>query len=51
MSLTGDGERWQSGQERHAENGEAVTEVELDLTPFGGSYCHVTVVDAAGKRA
>ncbi len=48
ISLTGGGDRWQSGQER---TGEPITEAEFDLEPFHGSYCRVTVVDAAGRRA
>ncbi len=48
ISLTGGGDRWQSGRER---TGEPIAEAEFDLTPFRGSYCRVTVVDAAGKRA
>jgi hypothetical protein len=48
ITLTGGGDRWQSGQER---TGEPITGAEFYLTPFRGSYCRVTVVDAAGKRA
>ena len=51
ISLTGGGDRWQSGQERHGADGEPIFEAEFDLTPFRGSYCRVTVVDAAGKQA
>ena len=31
--------------------GEGITECELSLAPFAGSYFRVTVVDAAGRRA
>ena len=51
ISLTGGGDRWQSGQERTSKDGEPITEAALDLAPFGGSYCRVTVVDPAGRRA
>lgn len=48
ITLTTGGDRWQRGQER---TGEPITEAEFDLTPYRGSYCRVTVVDLAGKRA
>jgi hypothetical protein len=51
ITLTGGGDRWQSGSERHAENDEPIFEAEFDLTPFRGAYCRVTVVDPAGRRA
>ena len=51
ISLTGSGDRWQRGQERTSEGGEPITRAELDLTPFRGSYCRVTVVDPQGRRA
>jgi hypothetical protein len=51
ITLTGGGHRWQSAQARSSEGGEPITEAELDLTPFRGSYCRVTVVDLEGKRA
>jgi hypothetical protein len=51
ISLTGGGDRWQSGSERHGEVGAPITEAEFDLAPFYGSYCRVTVVDQAGRRA
>jgi hypothetical protein len=51
ISLTGGGDRWQSGQERHGAPGAPITEAEFDLAPFRGSFCRVTVVDEAGKRA
>jgi hypothetical protein len=48
ISLTTGGDRWQSGSER---TGESVVEAEFDLAPFRGSYCRVTMVDPAGRRA
>jgi len=51
ISLTGGGDRWQSGQERHGADGEPIAEAEFDLTPFCGSYCRVTLVDPAGRSA
>jgi hypothetical protein len=48
ISLTTGGDRWQSAEER---TGEPVVEAEFDLAPFRGSYCRVTVVDPAGRRA
>ena len=51
ISLGGGGDRWQGGSERHGEVGAPITQAEFDLAPFRGSYCRVTVVDAAGRRA
>jgi hypothetical protein len=51
ISLTGSGDRWQSGQERHSADGEPISEAEFDLAPFRGSYCRITVVDQAGRQA
>ena len=51
ITLTGAGDRWQSGSERHGADGEPITAAEFDLAPFRGSYCRVTVVDPAGRRA
>jgi hypothetical protein len=39
ISLTGGGDRWQSGQECTSEDGEPITKGDLDLTSFRGSYC------------
>ena len=51
-ALAGGGDRWQSAQERTSEGGEEpIWGAEFDLAPFGGSYCSVTVVDLAGRRA
>jgi hypothetical protein len=51
ISLTGGGDRWQSGQERTSEDGEPITKADFDLAPFRGSYARVTIVDIAGRRA
>lgn len=51
ISLTGGGDRWQSGQERHSTDGEPIVEAEFDLAPFRDSHCRVSVVDSAGRRA
>ena len=51
ITLTGGGDRWQSGQERTSDSGEAIAEADFDLSPFRDSYCRVTVVDPAGRRA
>jgi hypothetical protein len=51
ITLTGSGDRWLSAQERTSEGGEPINEADFDLTPFRGSYCRVTVVDSAGRRA
>jgi len=50
ISLTTSGDRWQSGEERHSQDG-TITEADFDLTPFRGSYCRVIVVDTAGRSA
>ncbi|MDP8947484.1 MAG: CehA/McbA family metallohydrolase [Actinomycetota bacterium] len=51
ITLTGGGDRWHSAQERTGEGGEPISRAEFDLSPFRGSYCRVTVVDAGGRRA
>jgi hypothetical protein len=51
ITLTGGGDRWQSGSHRTGEGGEPITEADFDLDPFRGAYCRVTVVDSAGRRA
>jgi hypothetical protein len=51
ISLTTGGDQWQSGAERHGDDGQPITEAEFDLAPFRGSYCRVIVVDEAGRRA
>jgi hypothetical protein len=51
ITLTGGGDRWQSGSERTSQGDEPIAEAEFDLAPFRGSYCRVTVVDPAGSRA
>jgi len=50
ISLTTGGDRWQGGEERHGQD-TTISEADFDLAPFRGSYCRVTVVDAAGRRA
>ena len=51
ISLTGGGDRWQSGQQRTSERGETIAGADFDLAPFRGSYCRVTVVDPEGRKA
>lgn len=51
ITLTGGGDRWLSGAQRTSEGGEPIAEADFDLRPFHGSYCRVTVVDLAGRRA
>ena len=51
ISLSGGGDRWQSGSERHGEVGKPITEAKFDRAPFRGFYCRVTVVDAADRHA
>lgn len=48
IALGGSGDRWQAATERR---GEALTEAAFDAEPFRGSYCRVTAIDAAGRRA
>ena len=35
----------------HGEPGAPITEAEFDVAAFRDSYCRITVVDAAGRRA
>lgn len=51
IALTGSGYRWLSAAERTSEGGQPIAEAVFDLSPFSGSYCRVTVVDSAGRRA
>ena len=51
ITLTGSGDRWQSGQERISEGGEHIAGADFELAPFRGSYCRVTVVDPDGRGA
>jgi hypothetical protein len=51
ISLTGGGDRWQSGQEHHGEPGSPIKDAEFDVAPFRGSYCRITMVDVAVRRA
>jgi predicted metal-dependent phosphoesterase TrpH len=51
ITLTGSGDRWLSGTDRTSQRGASISEAEFDLSPFRGSYCRITVVDPAGRRA
>ncbi len=51
IALSGRGDLWQSAQECRGEGGHDIVEADFDLSPFSGSYCRVTVVDAHGRRA
>ncbi|MFL5800772.1 MAG: CehA/McbA family metallohydrolase [Roseiflexaceae bacterium] len=51
ITLTGSGDRWLSGVMHTSQDGKPLAEATFDLTPFQGSYCRVTVVDSAGRRA
>jgi hypothetical protein len=48
ISVGGSGERWQAATEVR---GDRLREASFDLEPFRGSYCRVTAIDAAGRRA
>jgi predicted metal-dependent phosphoesterase TrpH len=50
IALSGGGNHWLDGAEELDEAGQ-LREAAFDLTPFRGSYCRVTVIDAAGRRA
>jgi hypothetical protein len=50
ISVTGSGAHWQNALERIGPwHGSVVAK--FDLSPFIGSYCRVTAVDSAGRRA
>ena len=51
ITLTGSGDRWLSGKDRTSQGGEAITEAEIELSPFRGSYCRITVVDSRGPQS
>ena len=51
ITLIGGGDRWLSGVARTSKSGEPIAEADFDLSLFRGSYCRVTVVDPAGRRA
>jgi hypothetical protein len=51
IALTGSGDRWLSGTDRTSQSGVSISEADFDLSPFRGSYCRITVVDLAGRRA
>jgi hypothetical protein len=48
ISVGGSGDRWQAATEVR---GDPLTEASFDVEPFRGSYCRVTAIDAAGRRA
>ena len=48
ISVGGGGDRWQAATEVR---GDPLTEASFELEPFRGSYCRVTAIDAAGRRA
>jgi len=51
ITLTGGGDRWLSGATRTSPSGAPISEAHFDLSSFRSSYCRITVVDAAGRRA
>jgi hypothetical protein len=51
ITLTGSSDRWLSGTDRTSQSGASISEADFDLSPFRGSYCRITVVDLAGRRA
>jgi hypothetical protein len=51
IALIGGGDRWLSATERTGDGRESITEADFDLSPFSGSYCRVTAVNSAGRRA
>jgi predicted metal-dependent phosphoesterase TrpH len=51
IALAGSGARWLDASSRTDPAGEPIHEATFDLAPFRGSFCRVTVVDAAGRRA
>lgn len=51
ITLSGSGDRWMSAAMRTGESGAPIETAEFDLAPFRDSFCRVTVVDMAGRRA
>jgi hypothetical protein len=51
IALGGAGGRWLHGSSVIDENGGLVSEGTFDLSPFGRSYCRITVIDTHGRRA
>ncbi|MFL5974832.1 MAG: hypothetical protein ACJ76G_06800 [Solirubrobacterales bacterium] len=51
IALGGPGEPWLDGITVLYENGGPVNHATFDLFAFKGSYCRVTVIDGAGRRA
>jgi hypothetical protein len=48
IAIGGGGDRWQAATEQR---GSPITEATFDVTAFRGSYCRVTAVDGARRRA
>ncbi len=51
IALGGPGDRWLDGIAVLDENGGPVNHATFDLSAFKGSYCRVTAIDGAGRRA
>jgi hypothetical protein len=51
IALGGAGGRWLHGRSVIDEKGGLVSEGTFDLSPFGRSYCRITVIDTHGRRA
>jgi hypothetical protein len=51
IALGGPGDRWLDGITVLDEEGGPVDHATFDLSAFEGSYCRVTVIDGAGRRA
>jgi hypothetical protein len=51
IALGGAGDRWLDGSSVFDESGGPVSEGTFDVSPFRGSFCRVTVIDADGRRA
>lgn len=49
--LSSGGDTWHHAALEVNERGAPVTEADFDLSPFRGSFCRVTVIDADGRRA
>ena len=51
ISVTGGGDRWQQAADARGPHGGSICEATFDVRAFRGSFCRVTAIDAAGKRA
>lgn len=51
IALSGSGARWTSAAMHTGAAGTPIEAAEFDLAPFRGSFCRVTLVDTAGRRA